>query len=480
MLGSPEAQFQVGVMFSNGLISERLWNEVYEESGKKFNLSEYDPNALAIVNYEFSSMAGNPKSAMANGYRHLFGYGFPKSCDMAVMYYKAAAEKVVDELTSGKKSFLEKLRLNDEVAIQEKQSQEDVMDYYEYSANKGVTQSQLIVGYANLYGLRGVPQNPDIAREYFERAAAAGEPEAFAPLGNMYAKGIGVPQNNLTAYKYFKMGADRGDGSSMNGLGSLYIQGAGVPKDYKMAAYWFNKSASTGNPEGQYNLGLLYASKLYLNTQSDCELDGLGVPKNYRIAINLFQASAAQGQTMSHFKLGEMHLKGLGVPKSCDVAVQFFKFVAERAPWLEQMETAYRFYQNQDFKDSFLLYLEAAEMGVEVAQSNIAFMYDRGYLDSYYYELYPQLNLSKEEYEKKAVEFGKSRALFWYQRAADQGNVEACVKIGDYYYYGEGTEVSMEKSVLNYRKAVDLRNAQAMFNLGYMHQYGKGLTNLCN
>ncbi len=56
------------------------------------------------------------------------------------------------------------------------------------------------------------------------------------------------------------------------------------------------------------------------------------------------------------------------------------------------------------------------------------------------------------------------------------GYVEARVKLGDYYYYGCGTEVNYEASASQYRIASDkLASPQAMFNLGYMYEQGLGL-----
>ena len=52
----------------------------------------------------------------------------------------------------------------------------------------------------------------------------------------------------------------------------------------------------------------------------------------------------------------------------------------------------------------------------------------------------------------------------------------ARVKLGDYYYYGFGTDVNHEAAVSQYRIASDkLNNAQAMFNLGYMFEHGLGI-----
>ena len=50
------------------------------------------------------------------------------------------------------------------------------------------------------------------------------------------------------------------------------------------------------------------------------------------------------------------------------------------------------------------------------------------------------------------------------------------MKLGDYYYYGLGTEVSYEAAATQYRMASDKQGAsQAMFNLGYMYEHGEGL-----
>lgn len=50
------------------------------------------------------------------------------------------------------------------------------------------------------------------------------------------------------------------------------------------------------------------------------------------------------------------------------------------------------------------------------------------------------------------------------------------MKVGDYHYYGLGTNIDYETAALNYRLASDQQNnPQAMFNLGYMHEQGFGL-----
>ena len=108
--------------------------------------------------------------------------------------------------------------------------------------------------------------------------------------------------------------------------------------------------------------------------------------------------------------------------------------------------------------ESLLKYLILAELGYEVAQSNVAFILDRQESDLY----------NRDQMWK--------RALVYWTRAAAQGYSGARVRLGDYYYYGLGTNQDYETAAFHYRIASEQQhNAQAMFNLGYMHELGHGM-----
>lgn len=68
------------------------------------------------------------------------------------------------------------------------------------------------------------------------------------------------------------------------------------------------------------------------------------------------------------------------------------------------------------------------------------------------------------------------RAMMYWSRSAAQGYASAQLKLGDYHYYGLGTEIDFELAANHYRQASEQHhNAQAMFNLGYMHEMGLGM-----
>jgi hypothetical protein len=110
-------------------------------------------------------------------------------------------------------------------------------------------------------------------------------------------------------------------------------------------------------------------------------------------------------------------------------------------------------------------YLRAAEMGLEVGQSNAAYLLERR-KDSAVAGQQGGSNTS----------LSLSSALHYHQCAADQGNIGSLLRIGDAHYYGRGTPVDLNKSVAVYRQATQLRSAQAMFNLAVMHEHGWGLS----
>ena len=72
-------------------------------------------------------------------------------------------------------------------------------------------------------------------------------------------------------------------------------------------------------------------------------------------------------------------------------------------------------------------------------------------------------------------------ALTQWTRAAAQRNIDALVKVGDYYYHGLGVSDEpehsrLEKAAKYYQSASDTQtSALAMWNLGWMYENGIGV-----
>uniref|UniRef100_A0A3Q2QZN6 SEL1L adaptor subunit of SYVN1 ubiquitin ligase n=1 Tax=Fundulus heteroclitus TaxID=8078 RepID=A0A3Q2QZN6_FUNHE len=424
--------------------------------------------------FEKLAMEGSPKAQMALGFLYAAGLGVNSSQAKALVYYTFGAlggnliahmilvsrpvhiiAALMDRLfvlasdvslTGG--SAVQRIRLLDEVENPGSTSgmlEEDLIQYYQFLAEKGDVQAQVGLGQLHLHGGRGVEQNHQRAYDYFTQAANAGNTHAMAFLGKMYSEGSEfLPQDNETALQYFKKASDMGNPVGQSGLGMAYLYGRGVPVNYELALKYFQKAAEQGWVDGQLQLGTMY-------------YNGIGVKRDYKQALKFFNLASQAGHILAFYNLAQMHATGTGVMRSCHTAVELFKNVCERGRWSERLMSAYGSFKEGESDAALVQYLLLAEQGYEVAQSNVAFILDqraRIFSDN---ETYP-------------------RALLHWTRAAAQGYTVARIKLGDYHFYGYGTDVDYETAVIHYRLASEQQNgAQAMFNLGYMHEKGLGI-----
>ncbi|KAJ8409074.1 hypothetical protein AAFF_G00240950 [Aldrovandia affinis] len=393
--GSPKAQTALGFLYAAGL---------------GVNSSQ----AKALVYYTFGALGGNLVAHMILGYRYWGGVGVPQSCESALTHYRLVANHVASDVSLMGGSAVQRIRLLDEVENPGSTSgmlEEDLIQYYQFLAEKGDVQAQVGLGQLHLHGGRGVEQNHERAYDYFNQAANAGNTHAMAFLGKMYSEGSeAVPQNNETAIQYFKKAADLGNPVGQSGLGMAYLYGRGVAVNYELALKYFQKAAEQGWVDGQLQLGTMY-------------YNGIGVKRDYKQALKYFNLASQAGNILAFYNLAQMHATGTGVMRSCHTAVELFK------------------------------------NGYEVAQSNVAFILDQT----------EEANIFSENETYP-------RALLHWTRAAAQGYMVARIKLGDYHFYGHGTDVDYETAVIHYRLASEQQqSAQAMFNLGYMHEKGLGI-----
>uniref|UniRef100_A0A7N6AYN7 Fibronectin type-II domain-containing protein n=1 Tax=Anabas testudineus TaxID=64144 RepID=A0A7N6AYN7_ANATE len=386
--GSPKAQTALGFLYAAGL---------------GVNSSQ----AKALVYYTFGALGGNLVAHMILGYRYWGGVGVPQSCESALTHYRLVANQVASDVSLTGGSAVQRIRLQEEVENPGSTSgmlEEDLIQYYQFLAEKGDVQAQVGLGQLHLHGGRGVEQNHQRAYDYFTQAANAGNTHAMAFLGKMYSEGSEfLPQNNETALQYFKKASDLGNPVGQSGLGMAYLYGRGVQVNYELALKYFQKAAEQGWVDGQLQLGTMY-------------YNGIGVKRDYKQALKFFNLASQAGHILAFYNLAQMHATGTGVMRSCHTAVEV-----------------------REWNYSSLLMTLSAFL---IISEN---------------ETYP-------------------RALLHWTRAAAQGYTVARIKLGDYHFYGYGTDVDYETAVIHYRLASEQQHsAQAMFNLGYMHEKGLGI-----
>uniref|UniRef100_A0A0A9Z5Z6 Protein sel-1 1 n=1 Tax=Lygus hesperus TaxID=30085 RepID=A0A0A9Z5Z6_LYGHE len=430
--GEPEAHMALGFLYSVGITVK--------------------PNqARALVHYMLSAIGGNIWAQTVLGYRYKSGITVASNCEKSLQFYEMAAKGVAKDISLFGGNLVHRIRLID---LEEAGGhnpywlESDVLQYYEYLAAKGDLNAQVSLGQLYYLGLRGCPKDVGKAAHYFEMAAKKKNAVAMGYLGKIYLEDKeSVKANNSPAFKLFKEAAEKNDPIGFSGLGLMYLEGRGVDVDLTKAKSYFVKAADLGWVEGQLQLGVMY-------------MKGLGVTKDYRTAFKYFHLAAQHGNILAYYHLAQMHAAGFGILRSCPTAVELYKSVAERGKWNEYLLSGSSKYQSGRHFQAFVVYALLAELGYEVAQSNAAFILEKG--------LSGLKNMTEEE-----MYF---RAFNYWRRAAQQGYSQAHVKLGDYYYYGHGVALDYEAAANQYRLASNqIGNPQALFNIGYMHEHGLGM-----
>jgi len=90
------------------------------------------------------------------------------------------------------------------------------------------------------------------------KKAEAGDAQAQLDLGLAYDEGKGMPQNDELAANWYRKSAEQGNALAQNNLGVLYRTGRGLARDREEAARWFAKAALQCQPNAAYNLGIAY------------------------------------------------------------------------------------------------------------------------------------------------------------------------------------------------------------------------------
>jgi TPR repeat protein len=291
---------------------------------------------------------------------------------------------------------------------------------------------------------QGVAQDYGKAREQYQKAADADNPLAMNNLGALYVNGQGVAQDYGKAREWFQKAADAGNALAMNNLGVLYLRGLGVAQDYGKASEWFQKAADAGISAAAYTLGTLYQT-------------GQGVAQDYGKANEWLQKAVNAGNTNAMYNLGLLYIHGQGVVKDYGKASQLFQKAAD-ADIPNAMNNLGVLYLRglgvaQDYGKASEWFQKAADAGISAAAYTLGVLYMHG------------LGVAQD--------YGKANE--WLQKAADAGDMDAMNALGVLYQNGNGVAKDYGKAREWYQKAAYAGSPVAMYNLGVLYQNGKGV-----
>lgn len=318
----------------------------------------------------------------------------------------------------------------------------------------------------------------------------------------MYLRGEGVKQDPLLAKMWFERGAEYGEKESHNGLGIIWRDGlVDGKRDIKKALGHFNAAATQELAEAQVNIGKYHYGEYCLPILLRSHTDWSTERGDLKLATVYFESALRQGSPFeAYYYLADIQsrqarskmLPNEIAGSSCAVAVSFYKLVAERGTWDDDMlrdaDYAWSLGTERGSEMALLRWWIAAERGFEVAQNNLAYVLDQGKVGDHTIVA----ARSHSPTDKSILRFTRFApyspsndtarlALTQWIRSAAQRNVDALVKVGDYYYYGLGVpdepeSVRWEKAAGYYQSAADTQmSALAMWNLGWMYENGIGV-----
>lgn len=268
---------------------------------------------------------------------------------------------------------------------------------------------------------------------------------AASLLGRMWLRGEGVPPSHVRAWVWFSRGAEQGSSESQNGLGLMYQLGLGVPKNWKKATEYFEASCSAGimsSIGGCVNLGKIHF-QLREYTQAAKFFDlAMKLGNSFESYYYLALINVRMGRLKidpSDPNAYVIDAPGTASHDRCRNAVNGFKYAIERGDWKDPTFSRAERAWGKGMRGRALLgWSIAGERGYEAAQNNLAWVLDR----------------DKKRLKISAFDIPQNNstdrlALIHWIRSAAQDNVDALVKMGDYYYYGIGSSLPAEERLLN-------------------------------
>jgi TPR repeat protein len=267
--------------------------------------------------------SGDAAAQFALGKAYESGNGLPKRTDQAAIWYRKAAEQ-------GNEKAQNSLAVLYWTGNGVDKDKAEAVRWYRRAARQGNSNAMFNLG-AAYYNGEGVGINDILAYAWFllssERGNTSGQDaakrsqgehggafnDACLAIGQMYEKGEDLPRNPEMAADWYRKAADHGSGEATMRLAALYLQSS----DYSRARQWCEAAAKNKNPAGYYCLGYLYQH-------------GFGVDANPREAFRWYQQGAQGGSATAMQAVARMYENGEGTKPDRVQALLWFFFAAQR------------------------------------------------------------------------------------------------------------------------------------------------------
>lgn len=167
-------------------------------------LVAYEQGDYATAMREWTSLAGRgmPEAQFKLGLLYSQSLGVEQNMPEALQWFRRAA-------VQGYAAAQYNLGIHYLLGKGVPQNDEEAARWISQAAERGIPLAQYQLGLLFNQG-RGVPRSNAIAARWFREVAIKGDPEAQYQLGLLFSQGRGITQDNVEAYVWFSLAAAQG------------------------------------------------------------------------------------------------------------------------------------------------------------------------------------------------------------------------------------------------------------------------------
>jgi TPR repeat protein len=301
-----------------------------------------------------------------------------------------------------------------------------------------------------------------------QKLANIGDVQAQFELANRYHTGNEIEQNDALSFYWYKQVAQKGYANAQFNIANSYYNGKGIEKNIETAIYWYEKASKHNLIPAMYNLGFIFEND----------------KKDLKSAFFWYNNAAELGHGVSQLIIAEFYQKGKGIDKNDELAEKFFNLAIANNVKDSHYKFAEFLSEQQQHTKALTFYEQASKQGSVLADYTLATLYlkskNSNNKETALELLTRSANAGYSLAQQKLGEIYNTKkdykqSIFWYKKAANNGNIPSQYSLGVLYLKGLGTQKDIYKSTELFIQAAKNGNADAQYSLAIRYLKGDGI-----
>jgi len=218
--------------------------------------------------------------------------------------------------------------------------------------------------------------------------------------------------NYTKAMQFYYDAAQCGSSKAWACLGKMYEHGLGCEKNIELSSEFYQKGAEASDAQCLFVLGKYYEKGIINYIKQDNKKIELLTPEQHlREAVKCYEKSARKQNSDAITKLGYLHEKGIFYPVDKNKAISLYELASEKGNSLAINYLGAYYFGLREYEKAVDYFCKSANLNCARAANNLGICYENGY----------------------GVVKNETEALFWYEKAAEQGFSESHLNAGFIY-----------------------------------------------